>query len=43
MDLAIFVPQYQQVDAGSLEFSYQCWPVGLGMEARPGTHAGVDE
>jgi hypothetical protein len=43
VDFTIFVPEYQQVNARSFEFLYQRRPVGLGVEARPGTHAGVDE
>ena len=43
MDRPILVPQHQQVDAGSLELPHQRRPVGLGMQARPSTHTGVDE
>ena len=43
VDRPILVPQHQQVDAGSLELPHQRRPVGLGMQAHPSTHTGVDK
>ena len=43
MDRPVFLPQHHQVDAGPLQLPHQRSPVRLGVEARPGAHAGIDE